>query len=619
MIAAGLVMSLALLASGPAPTAPARPYVDPSQLDLPVPYFSFARQPWRSYLEATPGTTLLDGVGVVWGPAVAGHGDEELAARIAAAGISRVRLEIPWGAIRWDESGIVPEHAGRIRAALAAFKAQRLRPMILLNAHHNAPCPMQVRRWRLAAAAPVGSRALQVVGPTVGLSAGDSLVLTLGDSVHAGPLVTDVSPATGTLELSKPSARRLEAGDEVLIGEVKYLPLHPLGTPQFEQTADGWIRYVGLVMRLVTDVYGPEFDVEIWNELSFGSEFLAIEAYFDPPASATAPDPLRRGGRVWELGRRTVAEVARVAPGARTVWGFSNTTFFHTPVAELPPGLAGQSYHPYGVGPRCYAQLLAGRERYNADGLVPAGCAVMPEGWAQTFQQTETLMRLLNPAARAARPPGTDRFAHFFTEHGFSPAELGIQDTAAALRAKQKFLLRAPLFWLNKGLSALYVYDAYEADDRGFGVLRGAGSTSPATTTLHALLTRFVGAQPISSPRPVAASLRRTAGRLGAYGVDPGGRVVAQEDIVAVLPFQLDAKRFVVGLYVMTEDFPRDLEPQDYTVRLSGIAGRGATVRYYDPLSDSMLPLSVVATSAESLTVRLSLTDAPRVLEVTES
>jgi len=409
------------------------------------------------------------------------------------------------------------------------------------------------------------------------------------------------------------------AGALLRLGRLKYQPLFPVGTQEFEATAAGWLRYVDCIVRLAMSNYGEHFDVEIWNELTFGSEFLDINNYYDPRRTAVPHEFLHAGGAAWELARRTVAEIAKLDPSAGIIWGFSNTSFFHTAIADLPPGVSGRSYHPYGTGPRCYAGMVAGKERYNVGGFVPSGCAVMPEGWAQTFQQTETLMRVLNPNARAAHPPGVGYFRHFMTEHGLSPRELGITDRARALRAKEKFLLRAPLFWLNKGIAGLYVYSSYYPDDLLFGMLLANGGPSPAMRVLRRTVAQFAGAAPVASPRSVGASVVRMAGPGSFYANDPGGEQVAQQQMVAVLPFQVNDHRFVVGLYVMTENFPADLPPQEYRISISGISGRGATVRYYDPLTDAAQPVRRLGGRPGQLAVSLALTDTPRLLEITES
>jgi hypothetical protein len=613
-----LILASLLSLSGEAvAAAEARTHVDPSQLDLPVPYFSFIRQPWRGYLEATPALTYLNGLGIVWNLAVPGRSNDQVAGELEWAGFRRVRYEIPWNTVRWDEEGLTARDAARVVSTLQAFRAHELRPDILLNAHHGAPGPMHIATWRTRRAIPAGSRELSVEGALLGIEPGWSAILSLGDSGHAGPLITHVS-SDGTLTLSKPTTRDVPAGTMLQIARLKYLPLFPVGTEQFERTAAGWLRYVDCVIRLALENYGPDFDLEIWNELTFGSDFLDINHYYVPAVAGPGPDFLHPGGTAWELARRTVAEARKLDAAVRIIWGFSNTSFFHTAVPDLPPGVDAQSYHPYGTGPRCYAQLVAGRERYNVGGFVPDGCAVMPEGWAQTFQQTETLMRGLNPTARAAHPRGVARFEHFMTEHGVDPRDSGIADPRLAARAREKYLLRAPLFWLNKGVSGLYTYALYDPEPLALGLLQADGGISPAMQALHRTVARFADAGPIERPRKVDASVTRVAGPAAFYRNDPLGRQVQQQQMAVVLPFQASERRFIVGLYVMTEDFPADLAPQEYRVTIEGVSGRGARLEYYDPLSDSTQPVHRVATRGDQLSAVLALTDTPRLLEITE-
>lgn len=591
-------------------------YVDPAQLALPFPYYSFVRQPWRSYLEATPAATYLDGLGVVWGGPVPGKSDAEVAAELAWAGFRRVRIEIPWGAMRWDETGTDPGVAARLATTLKALRANGLRPLILLNANHGAPCPLHTAQWRLARRARAGDREIQVRGSIQSIVPMFSMVSTLTTSAQAGPLVIRVASTDGVLTLSRPLPRDLPADTPVQIAQLKYQPLFPVGTAEFENTAKGWLAYVDYVIHFLTEVYGTDFDLEMWNELTFGSDFLDINHYFEPRLTRASADFLHAGGSAWELARRTAVEVERLNPRCHLIWGFSDTTFFHTAVTDLPAGFSGQSYHPYGVGPRCYAKLIVGREQYNADGFVPSGCATMPEGWAHTFQQTETLMRLLNPAARSAHPPGVDHFEHYITEHGFSPAELGIRDAGDALRAKEKFLLRAPLFWLNKGLSGLFIFNSFDGDDDHFGVLRHDGTISPAMQALHRVVARLGGEAAPESMVALDATVQQLSGRRGVYPNDLQGLRVARRQVVTLLPFSLAAGKLVVAVYVMTENFPEDLEPQKYRITLKGIDGRKADVGYYDPLMGTSPAVSISGRAADHLSVDVELTDTPRLLEI---
>lgn len=60
-----------------------------------------------------------------------------------------------------------------------------------------------------------------------------------------------------------------KAGEPVLLATLKYLPAHPVGTQEFEEMAQGWVRYARLVCQAARRARLKEFDVEIWNELSF--------------------------------------------------------------------------------------------------------------------------------------------------------------------------------------------------------------------------------------------------------------------------------------------------------------------------------------------------------------
>jgi hypothetical protein len=592
-------------------------YVDPAQAALPFPYYSLDRQPWRSYLEVTPAATYLTGLGVVWGPAVAGKTDGQIASDLAWAGFRRVRIEFPWGAMRWDEEGADADFAARTASILRALKANGLRPLILLNAHHAAPCPLRNAVWRVARPVTAGERRIRVQGSAAGIVPMYSMVATLATSAEGGPLVTDVSATDGVLTLSKPISKDLPAGTALQISQLKYQPLFPVGTSQFESTAQGWRTYVAYVVHFVTAIYGADFDVEMWNELTFGSDFLDVNHYFTTPLNSGGPDFLHAGGSAWELARRTAAQIAQLSPQTRVIWGFSNTTFFHTAVSDLPPGFSGQSYHPYGVGPRCFAKIIVGREQYNSDGFVPSGCATMPEGWAQTFQQTESLMRLLSPSARAEHPPAVEHFAHYITEHGFSPAELGIHNGPQALAAKGKFLLRASLFWLNKGLAGFYVFDSAEAHDDGFGLLREDGTVSPALAALHRLTAHLHadGAAP-GEPRKLDATLERVPDGGAVYANDPRGEHVSQQQLVALLPFAVSSTKLVVAMYVMTENFPVDLAPQRYRITLIGVHGSPTQTSYYDPVADRLLPLRSATGDTGDMNFDVELTDSPRLLEI---
>lgn len=607
------------------PSASAKPYTDPQLLDVPWGYISFVRQPWRAYLETIPARDYLNGLGIVWDRSVPGRSEDSIAESLAWAGFHRVRLEVPWGAVRWEEGAFDEATTIRLRRVLPALRKYGLRPLILLNANHGQPCPARSFSVQVGRNAPAGSRAIALTAP-IAPSWGSftATIATLADAAHAGPLIQRhaVDRGEDKIQLSKPLSRDVRVGEILQIQVLRYRPLYPAGTPEYEDTLRGWLRYVDLVTRTVGGLLGgDDYDVEIWNELTFGSAFLDVNNYFEPTLTFPSPerDFLSPGGRAWELGNRTVQWLKSAHPRLTVIWGFSNTTFFHVPVAQLPAHTDGQSYHPYGTDRRCYVDLVKHREALLLDKYIPPGCSIQPEGFAHTWQQTESLMRLIAPAARTAHPVGSHSFFHFITEHGFSPASIGITDPTQAQDAKRKFLLRGPMLWLNKGVSALYVNDLYESDDAGMGVFAANGTVGTAMRALHELTMRFAGADPLVHPRQLWIEVEHDGADPAAVSGDTDGRGLKQSETVAFLPFQVSASRFVIGAYIMTQNFPSPLAPQRYHLTIHGLNSATTTMKFYASESAAVHRLEVARSTAASLTVVVSLTDVPGLIEIEES
>ncbi len=103
-------------------------------------------------------------------------------------------------------------------------------------------------------------------------------------------------------------------------------------------------------------------------------------------------------------------------------------------------------------------------------------------------------------------------------------------------------------------------------------------------------------------------------------------------DVLAFLPFQLDDRAWVVPVYVMTRDLatlyrprvsPRNPERYDlpeapFRLRIGGLDGCAARASLRDPLTGARRPVRVLSRSPQSLTVKLSATDSPRLLTLRE-
>lgn len=598
------------------------PYIDPQQFEVPWPKMSHYRQPWRGFLETRSSEDFLRGIGVnLHIP----NENEELAVRLLAeAGFRTFRIEVGWGAMNWDETRLNNEEQIRRRFELCAKYG--IRPTILINAHQGVPCPAKFFTRRLMQDASAGATTVRLDN-VEGLVVGRSGLNGLTGYWAAEALITAIDEQTGEVALSKPLPEPLAAG-EVPMATLKYAPLFPPGTPQFDETAAGWVRHTRHVCRLAEEAGIEEFDIELWNELTFGTHFLNINDYYakdSPRVSTDQPDFLRPGGRCWELARRTVDAINDEFPQVRTIWGFSNTTFYHCPIEDLPPGTDGQSYHPYGTGTRVIDGTPSRSDQPPLEGFVPRYRLRMPEGWAATFVQTECLMRLLRPDKRLSQsPPETTRFYHYITEHGVLPPECGVNDAADAWRLKSLCATRSFCFWLNKGVDALHYFVAYGKEPAGFGLLppdlpqlpADAAFDDVATPPLHAIrnLTReFAESVPLEEIRPIEIENVVAAGpQTKVFNGEGEHPPLWHREVLAVLPFQVTPQKHVLAVYVMTRDVTEPFAPKWFRLDLRGAAGE--RVRYYDPIEDRSVVIETERGDEGLVRVTVPVAAHPRLL-----
>lgn len=596
------------------------PYVIPDQFYSPSPKWSVLKQPWRAYAPTVPATNYLQGLGIMWGGIPAGKDPEWLAGILRDAGFRRVRYELPWGAVSWDETKFEPDRQADLVQVMTALRRHGLRPLILLNAHHLRPGPMQgIQTLTLKRAAAAGEKNLEVSGDFSKIVEWHTELISLTTSKQAGPLITMQEAKAGRIELSRPLSSPLQVGAKITVGTLKYLPLYPVGTPEYAKTLTGWKRYVALAMKSVISAYGSEdFDVEIWNELSFGSAFLDINNYSDTKLNSAAPDFLRQGGTAWTLADTANSIVKEHYPKVKVIWGFSNTTFSHTPIKELPNGISGQSYHPYNGEKHCFPQIAAKIMQFNADGFAPQFCAVIPESIFATYQNPANLLRQISPQARMTRPQGSNEFEHYMTEHGESGSSFGLDSTQAQLM-KAKFQLRVPTFWINKGIKAFYTYHAYDPEDTGYGLLPAkAGEDALALSALARMNKRFAGAVTITESRQLAFDYASVGTNPKIYLDKAHSQSISHQSLVQILPYQIDPNRFIVPMYVMSWNFPADLPPETYDIVIHNVHGATVKAGLYDPLLNKEEAVSIRARTSESVTLRLQLTDSVRLLEVAD-
>ena len=414
-----------------------------------------------------------------------------------------------------------------------------------------------------------------------------------------------------------PLAKAVPAG-KIRLCTLKY---HPLGGATLDngtaneaaaKTVSGWKDYVAGITAFAQQALGTQgatdagFDLEVWNEYSFGSEFLGDANYYDPPVKYRAKLSYSSHGMTAQgceillpITVDYVNDPAHKLPGVRVISGFANQRPWDSG-SGLWPGQAGFSRHYYtGLGDKLELdEAHRNQSVVNALGqaektcpFFPALMEAFPERWHYGFK-TEFVTRDIQPFpgpwkrhhryshngdGRAAevwmtetnldRQPFADEL---IKKHGVAKDDPRLAQLMHTLGAKA--LLRMFLFSSHKGLQTLTVFAAKGSDtslgmlpDKFFETLKAEGhqympkvraEVGPQFIALARLAAKMRSSVPLAGMRPlVVTELVERQPRLVSAGngtpqhPDHYGR----EDF-ACLPFQLDESRFAVAYYVVTRD-----------------------------------------------------------------
>ena len=245
-------------------------------------------------MDTWPASQLLDSLGINFN--VGSTNAEATAQLLRDSGFTLARREIGWGSLSYSEPTKFLDES-RIRAVLSALHNHGLRPLIMLNANSGNPGPAKHLKLETTSAAPAGAQTVTLTAASAtavvpgktgfdGLSFGGSPDILI-TSVGAGDVATLSEPLPGALAAgAHPGTTLLYAPFEA--------PTLPDGAPNpvFGATLAGWLSYVASVCKLAASVVGPEgYDLEIWNELGFGSQFLNFEHYYSPGSEPPGSEP----------------------------------------------------------------------------------------------------------------------------------------------------------------------------------------------------------------------------------------------------------------------------------------------------------------------------------------
>ena len=571
-------------------------------------------QPWRGYLDTFPATRLLDAIGINFN--VEPSEAEATARMLARNGFRRARIEIGWDRMDYNDPARLRDKK-RLRALVGALARHGIRPLVLLNSNQGIPCP--VRRFTAELVEPAEAGAT-----SVRLTPASATQVVPGRSGIDGPgykaagvLFTGVSP-DGTATLSKPLPQRLNAGPNAA-STLRYEPFGPprladgSPNPRFEETLAGWLLYVRAVVRETRAVVGSQdFDVEIWNELTFGSDFLDQGTYYQPAREEG------QGRVIDEILFRTVAALrAPTSPAPRIGIGngFASQTPF--PAGSIsPPGLTAIDKHPYygikrfpqdavfdGIAPldalgkwSFDEQTSPQGEPVRRDRFVPRYDAFFPE-YILTAIQTETMIRDISPITtgvygtphgRKTHPRGGTPPTVWITEANLDPTGAGPRDPSKpggpirplgrrdVEHLQAKAALRYYTAFVNKGVSAVHLFAVkggaalslvnprfFVRLHRSRGRYPGDNAGGETPRAVRRLVEAFSGAVPLQRTRPL--SLLAVSDKHGHFQFRGDGSkehpTLYDRDVTAFFPFQVRPGRWVAAAYVMTRNLAKLYRP----------------------------------------------------------
>ncbi len=619
-------------------------------------------QPWRAYLDTWPASRLLEAIGVNFNIAPA---EADATARLLhESGFRLARIGLAWGSISYSEPSKFTDEA-EIRERFEALQRWHLRPLILLDANSGAPAPhVKVELESLAPAA-AGSTTIrlssasasQVVPGKTGLDSGNfNAGFVLHRHHHKNPLkdltpqqrrerherlkaekhrlglspliltgnpailITHVS-SNGTATLSRPIPRELPAG--TLKGvTLRYAPFQaphlPDGQPNpvFAETMKGWLAYVRTVSRIASSIFGSGgFDLEVWNELSFGSQFLDAAKYYATPPAGEGKHATKVTSKA--LLTATIGWVRSSASGLSPAVGITNGFADETPFAGgayAPPGLTAISKHPY-AGPKEYPaqykvrpghiplNALAERDTVGPRGssgaftprFVPHMRILFPEYYL-TAETPDTLIRDLSPVPtyiysaphgryvhRAGQPPvqvwvteynlGSKR-AQPTGPDGYTPLPNAPFTARDREHFESKVLTRSLVAMVGKGVRREYFFAAAHAGDLSLipesfieaaarGNYPGAGAGGEVMSTFRNLVTQFAGPGPGAQARQLKLMSIQQHGDHAQFAGDGSTAhpSLLDREVLFVQPFQSSPTRFVIPFYVMTRNLLTDYDP----------------------------------------------------------
>jgi hypothetical protein len=643
-------------------------------------------QPWRSYLDTSPSFRLTSALGINFN--VTPKESEDTAQLLQESGFTLARVEIGWNSLSYEDPSAFKDEAG-IDERLQALRKHHIRPLILLNANSGEPNPTQGLILHTTEEAAAGARTVTLTPESAadvvpGRTGFDDL--TFGGTPDL--LIASISGDVATLAQPLPNA--LPAGAH-RAATLLYPPFGPPrladgeSNPAFQETLSGWLAYVSAVTSKADGIFGPEgYDLEVWNELGFGSQYLNQENYYTPSRESG------EGSVEQALLQATVAYIRNpqhhIPAGVGIADGFASQTPYVSG-ATVPAGTTAISKHLYAE--EAYLRFHEGAPAPQPQATVArrecprflARSSSSPPS-AQSRQRTfhiqlpeyfltglahDTIVRDLAPFTSSLEgvPHGRDvapgggappqvwmteynlQHSGLLAEHEGDPNLPSSALTPAQAEHLQAVVaLRSFVAMINMGMSREYFYavagegwnlvsEAFlSAVDANPSSYPGAALGGETMDTFRRLIAQMQGVPPSGPIRQLSllsiAQANNHAQLAGA--LTPAGTPLYDRDVLAVLPFQSSPTRFVIPVYVMSDDITAIAKPQEaegsiyrfdlpsesFRITLGNLPETAdpPAVSAYDPIRGEATPARLISRDGSEATFEIAATDYPRLLEI---
>jgi hypothetical protein len=425
------------------------------------------------------------------------------------------------------------------------------------------------------------------------------------------------------------------------------------------------------------------FDLEVWNEFTSGSLFLSLPTYYNQSVSSNlavvtgniltstanylTANPDLFNGVVLEDGfaNENIDNFAGMEPERVGAMG----KHLYPPQLSFP-GDQSKTNGTYMLNALLALEAQTGTP--PAFPFVPTYTSLTPEYFG-TLVSTPSPIQDLCPFTTydengyPGNPHGENSrvingqvvpCTIFVTEIGVAPDELNpqITDAATAMLVKAKADSRMLVFYLNKGATQVDLFCAASYGATAYGDAYGdldfqlfsqnfidyatpteenPNPSYPDPDTNYVspalkLISNIVAKMKDELDSSINSSNTRplTVTDIISYGDNyqfQGDGTAAHppgydQERFAFLPYQVNAKKFVIPYYIMTADITKPMTSWEvYTVNIQGINGIGATVTAYDPLNDTTLPMTTNAGTDNTISVNLVAADYPYLLIIQEA